>query len=480
MSEAVSISVIMPVHNNHRYLRAALETIRFQDVAGCEVIVVDDGSDPPVAGLVKEVLPDAKVLRQPNGGPSAARNAGLRLAAGNFVAFLDADDLWTANALGVLMKGFRDAPDADVVQGHVKRFAETASFSSSKDAPLGNPSLGFNVGALMVRRQIMSAIGLFDESLRQSEDVDLFMRLHEHGAKRIIIPDTVLEYRRHESSVTAISPPDVIGQGAAESWLRLLHRYGARRRLGQASGSSLKLPVWSPPAPPVSVVLTVQDGRKYLPAALLSIRRQTLVPAEIVAIVGPSTDGTHDYLQAQGDVRVIAQERSGLAQARNQAMGEVRGPLIAFLDHDDIWHNRKLEMQVRAIELFKGPAASITNFRLVQDADPADPSIVTPVANQGPRLGWTPSALLAHCDVFQSIGGFDPALGMGCDTDWFRGFRRSGLGCGVASQVLVHKRIHAGNLSREAARNRAAMFQMLRKHRAELRNDGPVLGALRD
>ncbi|MEO5756658.1 MAG: hypothetical protein ABIQ51_07355, partial [Mesorhizobium sp.] len=119
-------------------------------------------------------------------------------------------------------------------------------------------------------------------------------------------------------------------------------------------------------------------------------------------------------------------------------------------------------------------AISITNFRLVRDADPSDVAVVSSDAGQVPRLGWTPSALLAHRDVFTAVGGFDPALGMGCDTDWFRRFRLCGLPCGVGSQVLLDKRIHAGNLSRETARNRAAMFRMLQKHRAEIRGEAPA------
>jgi GT2 family glycosyltransferase len=326
------------------------------------------------------------------------------------------------------------------------------------------PYLGFNVGALMSRRAALLAAGLFDESLRQSEDVDLFIRLREAGARHLVIPDTVLEYRRHQSSLTATAEPKALKHGAAENWIRLVRNSIARRRSSGAQAST-QAADW----PRVSVLLVVRDGRRYLPAALASIRAQTLAAAEIIAVVGASADGTAEYLQAQGDVRVVAQSGEGLATARNQAIAGARAPLLAFLDHDDLWHERKLEMQAKAIDLFAMPAACITNFRLVGETGSPDPTVVDRSGDALQRLGWTPSALLVHRDVFDRVGGFDPSLGMGCDTDWFRRLRLSATPIGVASQVLMEKRVHDNNLSRENAHNRQAMFRMLGKHRAELR-----------
>jgi glycosyltransferase involved in cell wall biosynthesis len=215
--------------------------------------------------------------------------------------------------------------------------------------------------------------------------------------------------------------------------------------------------------------MVVRNGRRYLPAALECVRRQSAAPAEIVAIVGVSEDGTTSYLEAQPDVRVVRQAGSGLADARNQGIEEAREERIAFLDHDDLWRPRKMEAQLGVLDLFDRSAASITRFRIVHDADPNNPALVKTSADLLPRLGWTPSALLAHRDLFRTVGGFDPAAGMGCDTDWFRRLRLSNAPCGVASGVLLDKRVHEANLSRDHANNRAAMFRVLQKHRAEQR-----------
>jgi GT2 family glycosyltransferase len=112
------------------------------------------------------------------------------------------------------------------------------------------------------------------------------------------------------------------------------------------------------------------------------------------------------------------------------------------------------------LDQFARPGACITQFRTVREGGTDDPV-------QLPRLGWTPSALVAHREVFATVGGFDPATDMGCDTDWFRRLRRSEVPCGVTSQALMEKHRRRDSLSSDPARNRAAMFQVIRKHRLE-------------
>ena len=156
----------------------------------------------------------------------------------------------------------------------------------------------------------------------------------------------------------------------------------------------------------------------YLPEAVTAIRGQTLSPREIVAVVGSSHDGTREYLHSQPDIRVIEQSGVGLATARNVALKVVKYPLVAFCDHDDLWHPTKLEKQVAVITQFSTPATCIVSFEEFSERGPATRTDAQ--FGHVATLGWTLSALLAHRDVFTAIGPFDPALGFGCDTDWFR------------------------------------------------------------
>src|SRR3954451_23570366 len=101
------VSVIIPVHNGAKYLRAALESVFAQTYSPFEVIVVDDGSVDE-SGVIAQSFNDVRYIHQANQGVAAARNNGIGAARGEFLAFLDQDDLWTTEKLklqmGYLMK----------------------------------------------------------------------------------------------------------------------------------------------------------------------------------------------------------------------------------------------------------------------------------------------------------------------------------------------------------------------------------------
>src|SRR5262249_27238140 len=133
----------------------------------------------------------------------------------------------------------------------------------------------------------------------------------------------------------------------------------------------------------------------------------------------------------------------------------------------DLWHPAKLEKQVAVLSQFSAPGACITNFQEFSDGVPTQP--IADFYRSLPTLAWTPSALLAHRDVFASVGPFDAALGLGCDSDWFRRLRQSDIPCGVAGRALLRKRRHSTNLSRDPRINREAMFKMVFKVRSDLK-----------
>src|SRR3982751_2380169 len=92
------VSVIIPVHNGAKYLRAALESVLAQTYSPFEVIVVDDGSVDD-SGVIAQSFNDVRYIHQANQGVAAARNHGIEAARGDFFAFLDQDDLWTPEKL---------------------------------------------------------------------------------------------------------------------------------------------------------------------------------------------------------------------------------------------------------------------------------------------------------------------------------------------------------------------------------------------
>src|SRR6187549_3720033 len=104
------VSIIVPVYNGERYLRAALESIFAQTYRPLEVIVVDDGSVDD-SGVIAQSFPEVRYIRQENQGVAAARNHGIETARGEFYAFLDQDDLWTPEKLTVQISYLLNDPD---------------------------------------------------------------------------------------------------------------------------------------------------------------------------------------------------------------------------------------------------------------------------------------------------------------------------------------------------------------------------------
>src|SRR5437763_1684360 len=122
MSANSIISAIIPVCNCERYLAEAIESVVGQHYRPIEIILVDDGSTDRSAEVAKQFSTSIRYHYQAHGGAGAARNAGVDLAIGEFLAFLDADDLWVKNKLTLQMAAF-DADDSlDIVFGHVQQF----------------------------------------------------------------------------------------------------------------------------------------------------------------------------------------------------------------------------------------------------------------------------------------------------------------------------------------------------------------------
>src|SRR5581483_6264857 len=115
------VSVILPVYNGEKYLAAALDSVRAQTHRSFEIIVVDDGSTDGSAAVAAR-YPEVKYAYQSNGGISAARNCGIRLAVGDVFALLDADDLWLPDKLERQLAALYGAAAPDLVFGHVREF----------------------------------------------------------------------------------------------------------------------------------------------------------------------------------------------------------------------------------------------------------------------------------------------------------------------------------------------------------------------
>ncbi len=194
----------MPVFNGQKYIEEAIASVQKQRDCDLELIVVDDGSTDRTPEILQRMTGRVQVVRQDNAGPAAARNAGIRLAEGDWIGFLDADDLWPDDKLSLHLAQLKRAAHAEVV------FGWTSAFRLSEDGRKsweGAPHFFLNVGSALVKREVFEKVGLFDESLHYSEDVDWFMRARDKGIQIDFSQDPVLYYRLHPEGISQQRDP---------------------------------------------------------------------------------------------------------------------------------------------------------------------------------------------------------------------------------------------------------------------------------
>ena len=199
----ILLSVIVPVFNGERFLEQALGSILRQQPPDAEIIVVDDGSTDGTAKIARAHKHRIRYCYQENRGPSAARNAGLALARGEFTGFLDADDIWPPDSLNCLLEVLHEEPTVDVVIGRTQ-FLKVPMGGKQPDEcdEVLEPRTYLQLGSGLFRRAAFEKVGLFNTDLRFSEDLDWFLRAGEQGISIKAVETITLLHRLHENNMT--------------------------------------------------------------------------------------------------------------------------------------------------------------------------------------------------------------------------------------------------------------------------------------
>jgi glycosyltransferase involved in cell wall biosynthesis len=197
------VTVILPVYNGERFVAEALASVFRQQHDPLEVIIIDDGSTDGTADAVAHFGNLVKYRLQANRGPASARNAGLNEAKGEFIAFIDADDIWPDNKLALHFEAFAKSQSLEVVSGRVQyALLERLTDGRESFTPFDQPSYGVNLGAGLFKRSVFSTVGMFEPGLRHSEDVDFFLRLREAGVRMSVLEAVTLIYRIHDDNLS--------------------------------------------------------------------------------------------------------------------------------------------------------------------------------------------------------------------------------------------------------------------------------------
>jgi glycosyltransferase involved in cell wall biosynthesis len=403
------ITVVIPLHNGARYIEQALGSVLEQSLPADEIIVVDDGSEddgPAIVARMAQRYPIA-LLTTPHGGASAARNAAIRHAHGDLIAFLDHDDAWLPSHLAELIKPFQEQRPRALgwTYGDIDEIDATGTLTTkSLLGALGVPhpkttisdclrhDMQIRLSASLVSRKALEFVGGFDERLSGYEDDDLFIRLYQAGFDNVYIDKPLTRWRSFNEStaftrMTAGSRMTFVRKLADrypdDPAKRLFYirdliiprfldhtRETMRRALRSgdcrladicaANIETLRSYVDSPTAvrqlncPSVTtVVIPLYNGGRTIGEAIRSVLRQTWMPDEIIVVDDGSTDDGPSIVRDLAErhpITLLVQANGGVSSARNLGISRAHGDLIAFLDQDDIWYPSHLAELIKPFQ----------------------------------------------------------------------------------------------------------------------------------
>jgi glycosyltransferase involved in cell wall biosynthesis len=242
------VSVVIPCFNREQYIGAAIESCLRQTYRAAEIIVVDDGSSDRSVERIRSYAPAVTCIESSNHGPGHARNLGLRAATGDFVHFLDSDDLLAPDALANELAMFDAFPDTDVVYGRVfAPFDHTFAAGFVVPGKLGDrveagimlpvTAFGEEIGLpiptsvpLLYRRRVLIESGGYDESVRALDNIEINFRLFVSGYRFRQFDQVVIVYR-DDRTISRVTD--------RESWESedAAHAYETMVRFAEASGS---------------------------------------------------------------------------------------------------------------------------------------------------------------------------------------------------------------------------------------------------
>lgn len=212
MNSSQKVSVIIPVYNAENYISVALDSISKQTFKNYEIIIVDDGSKDNTKSIIDNYCSEnISYIHQNNKGPSAARNCGIQTAKGDYIAFLDADDVWLPSKLaiqtellnahrsvGLVTSGFQiidseGTKTATELGTNIAQCDDIVEMLIIRNIMRGGPS------GVLIRAECLKEVGLFDETLRGAEDRDLWLRVAQKF-EIMIIENPLFQYRIHSGN----------------------------------------------------------------------------------------------------------------------------------------------------------------------------------------------------------------------------------------------------------------------------------------
>ncbi len=225
--------------------------------------------------------------------------------------------------------------------------------------------------------------------------------------------------------------------------------------------------------PSVACIVPLFNGRSYILDALGSIATQTWSAREVIVVDDGSTDdGAALVAEHFPEVRLIRQANRGEAAARNRGLAEAKSDFLALLDQDDLWLPQKLERQMALLQ--SDPALDwVIGLQRMIMLDEPGANWARPDFLERPMPGFVPGCMLVRRRALERVGSFNESFRLGSDTDWFMRARSLGLSVASVPEVLLTRRLHGANSSRDAKAFYDGMMRVVRAHMLRRREPAP-------
>ncbi len=227
----MSVGVVIPVRDGERYLAEALESVLAQTHAPNDVVVIDDGSRDRTLEVVERYAPGLRCFSQEAAGIGAARNRGVAEVRGDYLTFLDGDDVWPIDRLECQLAALAARPRPDLVFGHIEQFVSPELDPSARAELVcpEEPQPASLATTMLVPRVVWNRVGGFSTTVVRSEFLDWLLRAREHSLREVMLDDVVLRRRLHGSN------HGLVKRDQAGEYVRTLKQALDRRRAAPKS-----------------------------------------------------------------------------------------------------------------------------------------------------------------------------------------------------------------------------------------------------
>ena len=226
----LKISVVIPVYNYAQYLNESIESVINQSHLVHELIIVDDGSTDNSSSIASS-YPEVILHKQQHSGISAARNSGAKISTGDYLAFLDADDLWHVDKLTQQVQYLKENAIVKVVYTYIQQFF-SQELSDNERAKYATPpefQNGIFATSILVEKNVFEQVGEFNETLQSGEFIDWHARLSHLQYQWHVLPQVLAKRRIHNANTFQKNPE------AINDYMKVVKAAIERRR--RASGN---------------------------------------------------------------------------------------------------------------------------------------------------------------------------------------------------------------------------------------------------